>query len=127
MSYFLPTQNISYTWFYYFGILFFVTHIALYGFSINLSYFGMILIYIGLKKPILSSWFKNILWIFIAFDLYANFNILKKKMENKNMVTFNKKIKEGVKAKNNNDDDNEDNNEDDNRKITIKIPLKNKK
>ena len=81
-----PTQNTTYTWFYYLGILFFISHLSLFGFGINLSYFGMILIYIGLTKPVLSTWFTRLLWIFIFLDMYANYSELKKKLEGRNMV-----------------------------------------
>lgn len=56
----------------YLGIAFFVVHILIYGFSLNLSYFGLILIYIGYFKPVLSPLVKNILWVLIALDIFAN-------------------------------------------------------
>ena len=56
----------------YLGIAFFVIHILINGIGINLSYFGLLLIYIGYFKPVLSLLVKNILWIFIALDIFAN-------------------------------------------------------
>jgi hypothetical protein len=56
----------------YLGIAFFVIHILIYGLNLNLSYFGLVLIYIGYFKPVLSPVIKNILWIFIALDIFAN-------------------------------------------------------
>ena len=81
-----PTQNTTYTWFYYLGILFFISHLSLFGFGINLSYFGLILIYIGVTKPVLSTWFTRLLWLFVFFDMYANYSELKKKLEGRHMV-----------------------------------------
>ena len=88
ISQIFPLQNTVYTWFYYLGILFFITHFALYGFGLNLSYFGMLLIYIGVAKPVLSTWFTRLLWFFIFLDTYANYNAIRKKMENKKLVSI---------------------------------------
>ena len=71
----------TYTWFLYLGIAFFVVHILLYGFSLDLSYFGLFLIYIGSTKPILSDWFRYILWFFVFIDIYANFNEIRKRFD----------------------------------------------
>lgn len=83
-----PTQNTSYTWFFYLGILFFITHLALYGFGLNLSYFGLLLIYIGMTKPVLSTWFTRLLWFFILLDMYANYNTIRKKMEDRKLISI---------------------------------------
>jgi len=80
MSIFLPITNDKYTWFYYLGIIFFITHFAMYGISLDISYFGIILIGIGLGKPALSNWFTNLLWILIVIDIYATIKSIKKKM-----------------------------------------------
>jgi len=96
---YLPNLQSSYTWFLYLGIIFFVTHLVIYGFGINLSYFGLILIYIGIKKPILSNWFRNILWFFIILDIYANLSLLRERIDNRFFIPFDKKMKEGVKSK----------------------------
>ena len=101
----------SYTWFLYLGIIFFFTHLALYGFGLNLSYFGLILIYIGFRKPVLSNWFRNLLWIFIALDVYNNISEIHKKFSNFHMVPFDKSLKEG--AATNADDDDDDAGDDD--------------
>ena len=63
----------TYQWFLYLGIFFFIIHLSIYGFGLNLSYFGLILIYIGCFRPILSPLIKNIIWIFIILDILANF------------------------------------------------------
>jgi uncharacterized metal-binding protein len=57
----------------YLGIAFFIIHILINGFTLNLSYFGLVLIYIGYFKPILSPLVKKILWVLIALDIFANF------------------------------------------------------
>lgn len=89
-----PTS--SYTWFLYLGIIFFFIHLAIYGFGLNLSYFGLILIYIGVRKPVLSTWFRNLLWFFIALDVYNNISEIHKKFSNFHMVPFDKSLKEGA-------------------------------
>jgi len=95
---YLPNTNSSYTWFFYLGIAFFITHIIIYGFGLNLSYFGLILIYIGARKPVLSDWFRNVLWFFIILDIYANINLFREKIEGRFFVAFDKNLKEGVKT-----------------------------
>jgi hypothetical protein len=60
----------SYTWFLYLGILLFISHVLLYGFGLDLSYFGLLLIYIGLARPVISDWIRYILWFFIFVDIY---------------------------------------------------------
>lgn len=111
MHNYLPNHQSSYTWFLYLGIAFFITHIFMYGFGINLSYFGLILIYIGIKKPILSNWFRNLLWFFIILDIYANISFFREKIDNRFFVEFdkNKNVKEGVKSKKKSSDDDDDN------------------
>lgn len=111
ISNYLPNNQSSYVWFFYLGIAFFITHLIIYGIGLNISFFGLLLIYIGARKPVLSNWFRNVLWFFIIIDIYANISIFRQKIENRFFVTFDKKVKEGVKTKNtkkNSDDDNED-------------------
>jgi len=70
-------QNIStYTWFLCLGILLFITHLILYGFGLDLSYFGLLLIYIGLAQPVLSDWIRYLIWLFIFIDIYANIRVI---------------------------------------------------
>ena len=95
ISKFLPSPQSSYTWFLYLGIIFFITHLFFYGFGLNLSYFGLVLIYIGLSKPALSTWFRNFLWFLVLLDIYANINLFRQKINNK-FVPFDQNIKEGV-------------------------------
>jgi hypothetical protein len=68
---------------------------------LNLSYFGLLLIYIGARKPFLSNWFRNVLWFFIVLDIYANITMIRDKIANRFFVTFDNKlkVKEGVKSK----------------------------
>jgi hypothetical protein len=73
LSNLFPSVDESYTWFLYLGIFLFVTHITLYGFGIDLSYFGLLLIYLGWAKPELSGWFRRFLWFFIFLDIFATF------------------------------------------------------
>lgn len=61
----------SYIWFFYLGIFLFVTHIGLYGFGIDLSYLGLLLIYLGWKKPVLQNWFLILIWVFIILDVIS--------------------------------------------------------
>jgi membrane protein implicated in regulation of membrane protease activity len=62
----------SYQIYLYLGIAFVILHILLYGLSLHLSYFGLILIMIGYFRPALSSSTKNFLWFFIVLDIIAN-------------------------------------------------------
>lgn len=70
----------SYNLFLYLGILLFVSHLYLYGFGIDMSYFGLLLMYIGIAKPVLSNWFFWVLWFFVALDLYANFRVFRDRL-----------------------------------------------
>jgi len=76
---YLPTVASSYQWFFYLGIFLFVSHIGLYGIGLDLSYFGLLLIYIGWAKPALHTWFRWIIWIFIFLDVYATFRVIKER------------------------------------------------
>ena len=107
MSFITSKLGSSYTWFFYLGIILFITHLALYGFGLNLSFFALILIYIGVRKPVLSNWFRNILWILIAFDVYSNISEIYKKYSKLHMVDIS--LKEGVATNSNEDNDDEDN------------------
>jgi phosphoglycerol transferase MdoB-like AlkP superfamily enzyme len=113
ISQYIPNTQSSYTWFFYLGIIFFVTHLFIYGLGLNLSYFGIVLIYIGARKPVLSNWFRNLLWFFIILDTYANISMIREKIANRFFVTFDKSLKEGAKTKtskkkSSDEDDNED-------------------
>jgi hypothetical protein len=99
LSQYIPNPQSSYTWFFYLGIAFFISHLFIYGLGLNLSYFGLVLIYIGARKPFLSSWFRNLLWFFIVLDTYANITMIRDKIANRFFVTFDKKLKEGAKTK----------------------------
>ena len=70
---YFPSIVASYVWFFYLGIFLFVTHILLYGIGLDLSYFGLLLIYIGWAKPQLYTWFRGFLWFFILLDVFATF------------------------------------------------------
>lgn len=113
---YIPNPQSSYIWFFYLGIVFFITHLFIYGFGLNLSYFGLLLIYIGARKPVLSNWFRNILWFFIVIDTYANISTIRDKITNRFFVTFDKKLKEGAKSKTStkksSDDESENENDD---------------
>jgi len=76
----------TYTWFLYLGIVFFIVHLLLYGFGLDLSYFGLFLIYIGWYRPVLSDWFRYILWFFVFLDIYANFKVIRERMIGKPKV-----------------------------------------
>jgi hypothetical protein len=96
---YLPTVAASYNWFLYLGIFLFVSHLFLYGFGLDLSYFGLFLIFIGWAKPHLQTWFRWFLWIFIFLDVYANFRAIKDRLM--------KPSKKNV-TKNDDDDDTDD-------------------
>ena len=66
-----PSLADSYIWFFYLGIFLFVTHIGLYGFGVDLSYFGLLLIYLGWKKPIIQNWFRIFIWVFLVLDVIS--------------------------------------------------------
>jgi len=70
----------SYTWFLYLGILLFISHVLLYGFGLDLSYFGLLLIYIGLARPVISDWIRYILWFFIFVDIYTNLRVIHERL-----------------------------------------------
>ena len=99
---FFPTQNNYYTWFFYLGVIFFLNHLFLFGFGINLSYFGLLLMFIGIYKPVLHNWFFYFLVMFICFDIYANVTALQKRFfpgfTTSNTKIVSKKIKEGNTA-----------------------------
>ena len=67
----IPSAAVSYNWFFYLGIFLFVTHIGLYGFGVDLSYFGLFLIYLGWKRPVLYNWFILVLWVFVILDVIS--------------------------------------------------------
>jgi len=61
----------SYFWFFYIGIFLFVTQILLQGLSLDLSFFGLLLIYLGWRKVEIWTWLFVILWIFIVIEVLA--------------------------------------------------------
>jgi len=77
---YLPSEASSYLWFFYLGIFLFVTHIGLYGFGLDLSYFGLLLIWIGWARPVLHVWFRWVIWIFIFLDIYATLRVFRERM-----------------------------------------------
>jgi hypothetical protein len=66
-----PSLAVSYTLFFYLGIFLFITHLGLYGFGVDLSYLGLLLIYLGWKKPNIYNWFRIFLWVFIVLDIIS--------------------------------------------------------
>ena len=60
-----------FSWFFYIGIFLFITHIFCYGFSVDLSYFGIFLIIIGWRKWVLWGWVNILIWIFIVIEILA--------------------------------------------------------
>ena len=61
----------TYNWFFYLGIAFFIAHMLIYGIGIDMSYFGLLLIYIGWRKIQMYSWIYWILWGFIVIEAFA--------------------------------------------------------
>jgi hypothetical protein len=62
-------QN-SYFLFIYLGIFFFITHLFVYGSGIDISYFGIFLIYIGYFKVQLYNWILFLVWMFIFIEIF---------------------------------------------------------
>ena len=92
----------QYTIFFYLGIFLFVVHTALYGVGIDLSFFGLLLIYIGWRKPVLYNWFFWLLWVFIALEVISNFRIIRDRLlesPKKNRLENDDKLKKGGKEK----------------------------
>ena len=81
----------------YLGIAFFILHILFYGLSLDLSYFGLVLIYIGYFKPVLSPVIKNVLWVLIALDIFANLRKIFNSVFNRSPMV--KPADESVKSK----------------------------
>jgi len=71
-----------YTWFFYLGIFFFVTHYYLNQSThfIDMSYFGLLLIFIGIKKPGLYGWFVTMLWVFIVVNILSDIYLLQQRL-----------------------------------------------
>ena len=72
----------THIWFFYIGIFLFVTQLIVQGISFDLSYFGILLIYLGWKKIEVWFWFKILLWIFIIVDVLATIYRLQQKVKN---------------------------------------------
>jgi hypothetical protein len=77
---YLPSVAASYSWFFYLGIILVVSHIILYGIGIDMSYFGIFLIYVGWAKPQLYPWFRGVLWFFILLDIIANARVARNRI-----------------------------------------------
>jgi hypothetical protein len=60
-------QN-SHVLFIYLGIFFFIIHLLVYGTGIDISYFGLFLIYVGYFKVELYSWVFFLVWMFILIE-----------------------------------------------------------
>lgn len=62
----------SYKWFFYLGIFLVVSNLLIYSINLNtLSYFGILLIYLGYFKVPMYNWVFVILWIFVALDIIS--------------------------------------------------------
>jgi len=99
---FLPTHNDKYTWFYYLGILFFISNLVLFGFGFQISYFGIVLILLGLYKPVLSGWFTTLLYIFIFIEIYMDILLFRAKYFTKKDSSTIKKPKQKIENKKSN-------------------------
>lgn len=60
----------SYSIFIYLGIFFFISHFFIYGSGFDISYFGLLLMYIGYFKTELYNWFFILLWVFIGIEIF---------------------------------------------------------
>jgi len=97
-----------YQWFFYLGILFFTTHYYINhsSYLIDMSYFGLLLIFIGWQKPALYGWVIILLWIFIGFHILSDIYMLQKRMSSDS--TPNKTFTEIDAMKNQNLDETND-------------------
>lgn len=105
---YLPSVASSYQIFFYLGIFLFVSHIGLYGFGLDLSYFGLLLIWIGWAKPGLYTWFRWILWIFIFLDVFATFRMFSEKWNGKPPAPLKEEDDEDSDDEDEDDSDDED-------------------
>ena len=107
----LLTPLSSYTWFFYLGIILFVTHIFLYGFGIDMSFLGLLLIYIGWAKPVIYEWFRKVLWVLLVLEFIANGRVAYDRfmgIKEEDDIPTKKVYKEGNVDKEDNDEDNEE-------------------
>ena len=58
----------SYPIFFYAGIIYFLLHLMIYGLGLDQSYYGLILVYVGYIKPVLSTWIFVLLWIGLVLE-----------------------------------------------------------
>jgi len=107
----------TYFWFFYIGIFLFVTHLLLNGISTDLSYFGLLLIYLGWSKMSLWSWLMFVLWIFVVIDILATIYHIQERV-NKYLDPTGELSKDeeedGEKEPFDQEDDDEENDEDQN-------------
>jgi len=68
---------LQYNLFFYLGVILFVIHLLLYGFGIDISFFGLLLMYIGWNKTVLYNWFLWFLWFCICLEIYSNYTIIR--------------------------------------------------
>lgn len=61
----------NYFWFFYIGVFLFVTHLVIHGIGFDLSYFGLLLIFLSWRKIALWSWITVLIWIFIGIEILA--------------------------------------------------------
>lgn len=90
---FLPMWT-NYTWFLSLGIMFVVLHMILFGFGVDQSYFGIVLILIGLLKPSLYVWFINLMWILIVLDIVGNIRKIYDVLTSKKKNVYREKLPE---------------------------------
>jgi predicted membrane metal-binding protein len=104
----------SYTLFFYLGIFLFFSNIIVYGFGIDLSYFGLLLIWIGWRKPDLYGWMFWVLWILLIIDIFATFY----RLENVVQYIFNRNPENIIETNQNIEKDSEVTNDSDSEEDT---------
>ena len=58
----------SYPIFLYSGIIFFIIHFLIYGFGVDQSYFGLLLVYVGYSKVEIYWWLFGLLWFGLVVE-----------------------------------------------------------
>jgi biopolymer transport protein ExbB/TolQ len=61
----------NYFWFFYIGVFLFITHLIIHGIGFDLSYFGLLLIFLAWRKIALWTWVIVLIWIFIGIEILA--------------------------------------------------------
>jgi len=61
----------TYSWFFYIGISLLISHLLTEGISLDIPFFGLLLIVIGWRKMVLWQWITICIWILIVIEILA--------------------------------------------------------